>query len=288
MLVKATYKDIDTYGEFVYAIALDLSRSAYPTYADGITTKEEFLQNARKSIERENYEVLLYFSNNKMEGLISYFWVEEDNYLQLHSCNINSGTRKALEELVSYLAENFSGYEWYFGFPKSNKEAVEFLQNNGFSCIEDDYDTNIDFAFYEVKEENSNVIRITKENFEDFRSVHLLNEEDIYWTSERIYEKLDDWGVYVYYEDNTPAGVMFFTGYEDYLEIFGIEYKDKVYREDIFTALMITALNEGKQKGVKYMTYFCKDELEAAQKLGFRFVSPYVCYSRKPLTDMKR
>lgn len=285
MLVKAKYADIETYGEFVYSIALDLSRSAYPTYADGISEKEEFFQNLRKSVECENYELLLYFSENRMEGFISYYWLEEDKYLQLFSCSINSGTKQALEELVTYLTENFTEYEWYFGFPKNNKEAVEFLQNNGFSCIEDDYDTNIDFANYELREENSNVLRITKENFEDFRSIHSLDEDDTYWTCERIYEKLDAWDVYVYYEDNVPSGVLFFTGDEDYLEIFGIEYKDRVYREDIFTALMITALNEGKRRGIKYMTYFCEEELAAVQKLGFRCVSAYVCYSRKPLED---
>ena len=31
------------------------------------------------------------------------------------------------------------------------------------------------------------------------------------------------------------------------------------------------------------MTYFCEAELEAVEKLGFRCVSPYVCYNRKPL-----
>jgi len=283
MLVKATYEDIDIYGEFVYSIALDLSRSAYPTYADGITEKEEFFQNMRKSVEYENHELLLYFSENKMEGFISFYWINEDKYLQLHSCNINFGTGQALEELVVYLEERFKKYEWYFGFPKVNTEAVEFLQNNGFSCVEEDYDTNIDFADYEIKEENSNVVRITKDTFEDFRSIHSQEEDDMYWTCERILEKLDTWGVYVYYEDNVPTGGMYFTGDAEYLEIFGIEYKDKVYREEIFTALMITALNEGKRRGIKYMTYFCEKELEAVQKLGFRLVSPYMCYVRNPL-----
>ena len=285
MLVKATYKDIDTYGEFVYSIALDLSRSSYPTYADGISEKEEFFQNLRKGIERENYELLLYFSENRMEGFISYYWLEEDQYLQLFSCNINSGTKQALEELVAHLEEKFNEYEWYFGFPKSNTEAVDFLEKNGFLCIEDDYDTNIDFANYERKEDSDRVVPVTKENFEDFRSIHSQDEEDTYWTSERIYEKLNAWGVYSYYEDDVSKGVMYFTGDEEYLEIFGIDYKDRVYREDIFSALMITALNEGKRKGIKYMTYFCDDEVEAVQKLGFRLVSPYVCYCRKPLVD---
>lgn len=285
MLVKATYQDIETYGEFVYSVAQDLRRSAYPTFADGISTKEEFFQTARRSIESENYELLLYFSENKMEGFISYFWIEEDNYLQLFSCNINSGTAQALTELVVYLEENFKEYEWYFGFPKGNQEAVEFLQKYGFSCIEDDYDTNIDFANYELREENKNVVRVTQENFEDFRFIHSLDEVDTYWTCERIYEKLDTWDVYVCYEDSVPAGVMFFTGDEEYLEIYGIEYKDGAYREDIFTALMITALNEGKRRGTKYMTYFCENEVEAVKNLGFRLVSPYVCYCKKPLPD---
>lgn len=282
MLVKATLKDIDTYGEFAYSLALDFSRSAYPTYADGISEKEEFLQNLKKSVERANYELLLYFCEGKMEGIISYYWLEEDKYLQLFMCNINVGTRQALEELIAYLEEKFEGYEWYFGFPKSNEEAIKCLQDRGFACIEDDYDTNIDFADYELRAESQNVVRITKENFEDFRSVHLPQEEDTYWNCERIYEKIDAWGVYAYYENDIPAGVMFFTGDEEYLEIFGIEYKDEVYREEIFSALMTTALNEGKRRGIKYMTYFCEDELEAVLKLGFRLVSPYVCYCRKP------
>lgn len=285
MLVKATYQDIEKYGDFVYSIALDLSKSAYPTFADGISTKEGFFQNVRRSIERENYELLLYFFEDKMEGFISYFWLEEDNYLQLHSCNISSGTTQALKELVAFLEENFKEYEWYFGFPKGNQEAVEFLKKQGFSCIEDDYDTNIDFANYEPREEDENVVRVTKENFEDFRCIHSLDEADTYWTCERIYEKLDAWNVYVYYEDRVPTGVVFFAGDEEYLEIFGIEYKDGIYREDIFAALMITALNEGKRRGIKYMTYFCEKELEAVQKLGFRCVSPYVCYCRNPVSD---
>lgn len=283
MLVKATYQDIEKYGEFVYSIALDLSRSAYPTYADGISEKEEFFQDLRKSIDGKNYELLLYFSENRMEGFISFYWLEEDKYLQLFSCNINAGTKQALGELVAYLEENFIDYEWYFGFSKNNKEAVEFLENNGFSCIEDDYDTNINFANYELREENSHVLRITKTNFEDFRCIHSLNEEDTYWTCERICEKLDEWKLFAYYEGGAPVGVLFFKGDEEYLEIYGIEYKDRAYREDVFTALMITALNEGKRRGIKYMTYFCEDELEAVQKLGFRCVSAYVCYCRKYL-----
>jgi len=89
----------------------------------------------------------------------------------------------------------------------------------------------------------------------------------------------------VHYEENAPAGVIYFTGDEEYLEIYGIEYKSSAYREDIFTALMITTLNEGKRRWIKCMTYFCENEVAAVQNLGFRCVSPDVCYCRKPLSN---
>ena len=73
MLVKATVEDIEKYGEFVYQIALDRSKSGYPTYTDGTKTKEEFLKSARDSVQQEESELLLYFSEDNMEGWLEYF-----------------------------------------------------------------------------------------------------------------------------------------------------------------------------------------------------------------------
>ena len=50
MLVKATLEDIETYGDFVYQIALDQTKSAYPTYTDGIKTREDFLRKSRENM----------------------------------------------------------------------------------------------------------------------------------------------------------------------------------------------------------------------------------------------
>lgn len=42
MLKKAEFDDIVKYGDFVYELTLDQTKSAYPTYADGIKTREDF------------------------------------------------------------------------------------------------------------------------------------------------------------------------------------------------------------------------------------------------------
>lgn len=282
MLVKATLEDIEKYGDFVYQIALDQTRSAYPTYTDGIKTREDFLRKSQENITREESDVWLYFAEGRMEGWIEYFFEPENNYFQLHGCNINSGTKQALEELLLYLVDKFLGYELYFGFPKVNKEAVEFLQENGFTCIEDDHNTSFFFDTYELREEKEAVVKITKDNFADFEKIHSQEvDETYYWTSERILADMDSWNIYVYYENSLPIGAIFFRGTE-YLEIYGIEFWEKAYRKDVYFALMVAALNDGKHSGAKYLTYLCEDsELEALQELGFVYVGPYVCYMKK-------
>lgn len=42
MLIKAELKDIEKYGDMAYSLALDPTKSCYPTYKDGIKTKKVF------------------------------------------------------------------------------------------------------------------------------------------------------------------------------------------------------------------------------------------------------
>lgn len=282
MLVKATREDIDKYVEWIYEIALDQSKSGYPTYADGIKTKEDFIRGAKESATGDSSEILLFYHEGNMEGWIEYFWIEEDKYLQLHGCNINKETETALTELLSLLEEQFKGYSMYFGFPKTNVDAINFLQKKGFTCIEDDYNNSFFFDTYELHPVSKNVAEINRENYEDFRAVHSHLEEEMYWTCDRIWAEIDSWKIYAYYEDEKPIGVVFSTSAGEYLEIFGIEFLEGEFSKEKFQALLIAALNEGKRLGAKYLTFFCEEKEQAAvEELDFRCVGQYVCYMKE-------
>lgn len=49
MLRICTEQEYIKYADFVYGLALDQSKSGYPTYCDGIKTKEMFLDRSRKA-----------------------------------------------------------------------------------------------------------------------------------------------------------------------------------------------------------------------------------------------
>ena len=287
MLVKASLEDIEKYGEFVYELAINQEKSCYPTYADGIKTKEDFFREAKKAIESDTGELLLYFHENKAEGWIQYFWIEKDHYLQVSGCNIDVGMQQALEELLILFKERFQGYEFYFGCADVNVEAIEFLKRNAFTCIEEDYNNSFFFEDYELRPESKNVREISRDNFEDFCKVHAPIEENTYWNCERVLAKIDSWKIYVYYEKEEPVGAIFFDKNGEYREIVGLEFLEGKYSKERFQSLLERSLNEGKRSKAKYLTFLCEEEeqmeekLCAMKELGFVYVGKYVCYLKK-------
>ncbi|MDE5802691.1 MAG: GNAT family N-acetyltransferase [Lachnospiraceae bacterium] len=284
MLRKAALQDIAEYGDFAYRLALDQTKSCYPIYADGIKSKEDFIADAENGVTKENSELLLFLSDGIVEGFIKYEWLAEDNYLQLTMCNIREGTTQALTELLSLLNERFSGYTLYFGFPEANTDAVRFLSENGFTCLEESWNHSFFFDDYTLLSEDKNAVLINRENFDDFRTVYQPDAET-YWNCDRILECLEDWTIFVYYQDGTPVGTIYLQGsggyYAGYYEIFGISFADDKYRENACHALLTAALNHCKRNGAKYMTFLCEEIFQKIlQKLGFHFVGKYICYIR--------
>lgn len=307
MLRKAIPEDIVKYGDFVYELALDQTRSAYPTYADGIKTKEDFLADAGRAVAEDTSELLLFYREDAPEGWLTFFRIPEERYLQCTGCNIREGTKQALSELLELLRIHFPEYTLYFGFPERNEEAVCFLEKNGFQCIEKAWNNSFFLEEYECPSlggkagcENSddgnlkdgkfkekNIVRIGRDNYDEFRAVYQPDEE-AYWNCDRILECLEEWVIYGCRAEGGLAGAVYFRGSKEYYEIYGMEFAEGKYREEVCRSLLTAALNHCKRAGAKYLTYFCDSCGEALQKAvleaGFHCVGGYVCYIRKPET----
>ena len=53
MLRKCTEQEYKEYADFVYGLALDQSKSGYPTYCDGIKTKEMFMERTQRAFSED-------------------------------------------------------------------------------------------------------------------------------------------------------------------------------------------------------------------------------------------
>lgn len=278
MLIKATANNLKKYGDFAYSLALDPAKSCYPTYCDGIKTKADFLASAERALASQTAEILLFSIDGKVEGWLSFDRIPEDRYLQLNGFSIDHGMEQALAELLERLEAQFAGYTAYFGYPGDNHDAIRFLAEHGFRCIEQDWNHSFFFDGYTAEGSSPCVEKISRHNFAMFRAVYHPDDET-YWNADRIFETIDDWIIFVYQQADCPVAAVFLTGADGYYEIYGTEFAEGVFQEDVFHALLTASLNECKGRNAQYLTYLCGErERSALSKLGFKCVGQYVLY----------
>ncbi len=283
MLKVCTEQDYERYAEFAYTLATDQSKSGYPTYSDGIKTKEMFFERSLKAFSRDTEEILLFEHEGTVKGWIHYYYLPSDQYLSTVSCNISSHTGEALQEFLEFAQEKFKGYDLLFGYSKDNQDAIRFLSTHGFQRIEESYNNTAflrEMAPFAVSDD---IIHITKDNYEYFRLLHSKVEENMYWNSDRIYTDMDHWVILAKIHKGEAVGSVYFTTVgNDWFEIFGIDMKDGCWNPSIFRELLEGALNAAQKRGGKYLTFFCNEEEQnMVSELGFTCVGEYVCYQKR-------
>ena len=283
MLRLCTEKEFEQYLDFAYGLAMDPAKSGYPTYCDGIKTKAMFAERALKAFERDTEEMLLFEHEGETRGLIHYYWIPEDRYVQTNIFNISKGTEQALSEFLAYAGERFPGYDLYMGFPAENKEAVQFLAGHGFECIENDWNNTAYPDRLGDIPAGSGLIRIGRENYDRFRIIHSQDDGDMYWNSDRILDDLDNWTVFVLEKDGEPQGAVYYVEIgEGWFEIFGIDMNHGAYNPEAFKELLNAALLDAKRRNGNAVTFFCEEEYEnAAVECGFRCVGNYLCHKTR-------
>lgn len=279
MLIKPTREEGESYIDFAYELALDPSRSGYPTYTDGIKTKDDFIDQCIRGLTREDRQVLLYLEEGAVSGWIQFFYEKENRYLQTVIFNIAGDFRRALAEFIAYCDAQFAGYELYLGFPGDNLDAIGYLTENGWSRDDQSYNNVLFFEDYEPRPETADVIKVTQESYSDFRKLHECVQGDMYWNADRLYEAMDEWDIYLYCENAEPAAAIYCRDRDILMEIFGVDFKNGRYRKEAFRVLLAKVLNECKRQGKKSMCFFGDYESQRdILDMGFSCVGEYVLF----------
>lgn len=273
--------EFETWIGFAYELSQDFTRSGYPTYRDGIKTKEDFIARARKALERDSEDILLFEENGRVEGLIHFQHLEGERFLQTFVFNIRRDTGRALAEFVDWCRGRWPGFGLDLGFPAENAEALSWLEGTGAPCIERSWNYQLFLDGYTPLPGNPSVHRVGLDNFEEFAAVHRRTQGDMYWNCERVRETLDDWAVFVTGEGDSAGELLMTDRGGGYQEIFSLEFADGIYREGPFRALLAAGLNHLKERGAKYLTFFVDvggEEGKVLSELGFQLVGGYVLY----------
>ena len=279
MLTPMTHEELDRYADWAYRLALDLTRSGYPTYADGIKTRAEFIAAARKGMDAENEEVLLFRVGDAVRGWIWWGWQPEERYAQPYSFLTESDTGEALAAFTAYAAARCPGCALHMGFPAENEQAVRWLDKHDFRLLDASVNHTLFFDRYAPREMPPSVSLMSgAEDEAAFRALH--TSDDLYWTAPRILANAEDWRVYLHRQEGVASAALYAkVAVGGWPEIFGMAGH---VTEGAYRALLTACLNDCKALGCHHMTYFEEDEtkLPILAELGCEVVSRYVCYQK--------
>lgn len=280
MLRIPTANEFEEYSERAYLLALDPSRSSFPSYADGIKTKEDFLAIAKRGFESENEEIYIFEHGGEMRGWIHFYVMKEDKHISLEAFETDGFEKEQFAEFAALLKEKYAGYEVTAGFPSQNERAVSATIENGFEIIEESAVNILFFSNYEPQPESGRVEPLTKNNLAVFAKLH--DKVEMYWNTKRLTEAYfdgDKWRIYLT-EKNGKAAAIYFVFAGNIAEIFGLDFSDGfdgTTAEELLTA----ALNETKKNvSAKAMYWFTEDERETelAKRFGAEKFTDYKAF----------
>ena len=280
MLRIPTANEFEEYSERAYMLALDPSRSSFPSYADGIKTKEDFLAIAKRGFESENEEIYIFEHGGEMRGWIHFYVLTEDKYIGIEAFETDGFEKEQFADFVALLKEKYAGYEVTAGFPSQNERAVSAAIENGFEIIEESAVNILFFSDYKPQSESERVEPLTKKNLAVFAKLH--DKAEMYWNTKRLTEAYfdgDKWRIYLT-EKNGKAAAIYFVFFFYFAEIFGLDFSDGfdgTAAEELLTA----ALNEAKKNvSAKAMYWFTEDERETqlAKRFGAEKFTDYKAF----------
>ncbi len=153
-----------------------------------MTTVEKINRNLVKAIEEKNQNLLAFYNKDELCGVCIYFWIKEENYTQTSIFLIKKDYETIANKFICYIESQLRGYKLLIGVPSTNEIAINYFNSNGMKCIESSIVTNKMCVNVEESFSNANVIRVTRDNFEEYRDFHdkYAIPYEMYFTSKNL------------------------------------------------------------------------------------------------------
>ena len=169
--------------ETSWALAQSPATSLYPSFADGIKTREEFLRAASLRNAAPG-EALAHLSDGEIQGLIRYEALPEGRLLTFSAFAARNPAR-ATAEFLAYAAARYPAWQVDFGLHGENAGPRSVLEKAGWTRTEECRVCVCPLAEGFVPRPAENVEPVTARTFPEFAHLH-HRTAGMYWNSPRL------------------------------------------------------------------------------------------------------
>lgn len=260
----------------------DKSHFFYPRF----TKISDIFRELEYSIEFMSTDTLVAEENGGINGLATYFWDQDEKYIQITFLVIKNKDIKVFEKLISHIKNDHPGFVVNLGLSQACRLNNEAYFKDNAQIIDHSHvleTKNIN----EKTEEIEGVKVLSKENFPKYQTFHDRFAKDMYYNSKNLLRDFDRFRVFAKENQGEIVASLLVKIYGENpckAEIFGIFLEDSFEKDKICDKLLKEMVNSlidefGKISTIKYFVEVDKKiELDAAIENGFQKLDTYLYY----------
>ena len=248
--------------------------------------KEHIRTEYIRSINEPNRELLGCYNEETLIGVLGFFCLPEDHYLQTTAFYIADGMENIFDLFLKYIEGKYSNYSILIGVVPTYNIAMSKLAEYKYELISDSIDFRLD---KKAKSEYQNIVtcpvkKIDDSEFDLYLEFHkeFMDANGGYWTSDRIASCREKWDIYAVCDKQSIVSAMYVKYNKDMAEVYGSYVVSENHAEMLFQYAAYDLFNkypDMKTFMIMVETYET-DLISAAQKTGFRQKSRYCCWEK--------
>ena len=260
----------------------DESHFSYPRFSK----ISDIFRELEYSIEFMATETLVAEEDGKINSLATYFWDEDEKYIQITLLVIKNKDIEVFEKLISHIKNSHEGYAINLGISHTCwlndedyfKENAQIIEHS--HVLEAKNISKSDGVIEGIKV-------LEKEDFPKYQAFHDRFAKDMYYNSKNLLRDFDRFRVFVKIENGEFVASLLVKIYGENpckAEIFGVFLEDSFEKAKICDELLKAMVNSlidefGKISTIKYFVEVDKKiELERALANGFEKLDTYLYY----------
>lgn len=258
----------------------DKSQASYPKFS----SLSDLYRELEYSIEFMATTTLIALENEEIKGLVTYFWDDDEKYIQTTLLIIKNKDLRVLEGLLGRIKKDHKAYPINIGLG----EAYWINQEKAFTEKAKIVEHSHVLEAKNLEESSAltdNIELLAKKDFASYKDFHDSFAKDTYYSSPNLYRDFDRFRVFVKKDKGeiTASLLVKIYGKNPYKgEIFGLFMKDpnKKTCENLIKTMINSLIEEFGQIGeIKYFIEVEKElELEVAIANGFEKLDTYILY----------
>lgn len=226
------------YLDFAYEINRD------PDLSDPMLSSEEEIRcNLLDAFDRQDCQVLGVFDEGTITGLFVFLTLEEESYLEMLVGL--SRSRAACGEMLSYLKENYPGWQADFVYNPRNRLLHELLERERTEFYPEVQKMVLK---RDVPYQSGHQIELYSEQYrEQYRAIH---EDGGYWTADKVIAAAGKFRIILAIEQGEVVGYIDITHKYEENEPYDVYVKEERRRKGYASAMLARAIELNRPRGL--------------------------------------